>query len=88
MALILGFTSADREHADGEDFRKFRRHIYHSSLQAILEPLRPGMTMPEVALCPDGHYRRIICGIGPYIADYQEQVLLACIVQGWCPRCV
>ncbi|KAF7348718.1 hypothetical protein MVEN_01390700 [Mycena venus] len=29
----------------------------------------------------------LIYGLGPYIADYPEQVLLACVVQGWCPRC-
>jgi hypothetical protein len=46
------------------------------------------MTTPEVMLCPDGHYRRIVFGIGPYIADYPEQALLACIVQGWCARWV
>jgi hypothetical protein len=44
------------------------------------------MMTPEITLCPDGHYRRVIYGIGPYIADYPEQVLLSCIVQGWCPR--
>ncbi len=44
------------------------------------------MTVPEVVLCPDGHFRLIIWGIGPYIADYPEQLLLCCIVQGWCPR--
>ena len=27
-------------------------------------------------------------GVGPYIADYPEQALLACIVQGWCPKYV
>jgi hypothetical protein len=46
------------------------------------------MTTPEVTRCPDGHFRRVIYGLGPYIADYPEQALLACIVQGWCPRCV
>ncbi len=46
------------------------------------------MTTPEVTLCADGHYRRVIYGLGPYIADYPEQVLLACVVQGWCPRYV
>jgi hypothetical protein len=46
------------------------------------------MTTPRVTRCPDGHYRRVIYGLGPYIADYPEQVLLACIVQGWCPQCV
>lgn len=44
------------------------------------------MTVPEVAMCADGHYRRVVYGLGPYIADYPEQALLACIVSGWCPR--
>ena len=30
----------------------------------------------------------MVWGIGPYITDYPEQVLLACVVQGWCPKCV
>ena len=46
------------------------------------------MTIPEVVRCPDGRFRRAIYGIGPYIADYPEQALLACTVQGWCPKCV
>ncbi|KAL6310202.1 hypothetical protein BKA93DRAFT_814481 [Sparassis latifolia] len=43
--------------------------------------------MSEVTRCADGHFRRVIYGLGPYIADYPEQALLACIVQGWCPKC-
>ena len=46
------------------------------------------MVAPEVVWTPDGHYRRVIYSIGPYIADYPEQALLTCIVQGWCPRYV
>ena len=42
------------------------------------------MTKPDIVMCPDGHYRRAIYSIGPYIADYPEQVLLAAIVSGWC----
>jgi hypothetical protein len=30
----------------------------------------------------------VIYGLGPYIADYPEQALLACIVQNWCPKYV
>ncbi|THH26521.1 hypothetical protein EUX98_g7665 [Antrodiella citrinella] len=26
-------------------------------------------------------------GLGPYIGDYPEQTLLACVVQNWCPKC-
>ena len=46
------------------------------------------MATPRVTRCGDGHYRRIVYCLGPYIADYPEQALLACIVQGWCPRYV
>lgn len=44
------------------------------------------MSRPIVLKCCDGHYRRIIFSIGPFIADYPEQVDLAGIVQGWCPK--
>jgi hypothetical protein len=52
----------------------------------MLASLQPGMTVPEVIYCGDGNYRRVIYGIGPYIADYPEQCLITSIVQGWCPR--
>ena len=46
------------------------------------------MVIPEVVHFMDGHFRKVIYGLGPYIADYPEQALLACIVQGWCPKYV
>ncbi|KAF8469365.1 hypothetical protein DFH94DRAFT_795797 [Russula ochroleuca] len=42
---------------------------------------------PCITRCGDGHLQRVIYGLGPYIADYPEQVLLACVVSGWCPKC-
>ncbi|TFK60592.1 hypothetical protein BDN72DRAFT_872887 [Pluteus cervinus] len=45
------------------------------------------MTKPVVRRCPDGHFRRIIYDLGAFIADYPEQVVLAGIVSGWCPKC-
>ena len=44
------------------------------------------MEKPEVVECCDGHYRRTIWGLGPYTGDYPKQILLTCVVQGWCPR--
>ncbi|KAG0699194.1 hypothetical protein DFH29DRAFT_983604 [Suillus ampliporus] len=52
--------------------------------KTTVSSLKPGMTEFEVARFRDGHYCRIIYGLGPYIADYKEQVLLACIVRRWC----
>ncbi|KIK83034.1 hypothetical protein PAXRUDRAFT_71739, partial [Paxillus rubicundulus Ve08.2h10] len=34
------------------------------------------------------HFCHVIFGIGPYIGNYPEQVLLSGIIQGWCSRCV
>ena len=62
--------------------------MFHASLARILSSIQLAMTTPEIARTPDGHYRRIIYSIGPYIADYPEQALLTSIVQGWCPRYV
>ncbi|KAI0054565.1 hypothetical protein BV25DRAFT_1910247 [Artomyces pyxidatus] len=87
---LLGFLAipkTDKAYAKDVGFRRFRRQLLHASLTRILQSLRPGMTVPEVTRCPDGHFRRVIYGLGPYIADYPEQVLLSCTVQNWCPRC-
>ena len=69
-------------------FRSFRRQLMHESLKTILSPLKPFMAKPDVVKCPDGHYRRAIYTLGPYIADYPEQVLIATVVSGWCTRYV
>ena len=88
LLLILTITIGSQEYKDDDNFRKFHRQIFHSSLHHILFSLHPHMLVPRVTQCSDGHFRRVIYGIGPYIADYPEQALLACIVQGWCPRYV
>ena len=59
-------------------------NCFISLLQIILKPIRPYMTSPKIIYCPDGHYHQAIFSLGPYIADYPKQCLLASIVQGWC----
>ena len=76
----------EKKYKDDVLYRKFCRQLLHTSLPNILAPLKPGMTTPEVVKCPDSLYQRVIYGLGPYIADYPEQALLSCIVQGWCPK--
>jgi hypothetical protein len=76
------------EYSENVAYHNFRRQLVHSSLAKMLETLKPGMTTPEVVRFADGHFRKVVYGLGPYIADYPEQALLACTVQGWCPKCV
>ncbi|KAG1866578.1 hypothetical protein DFJ58DRAFT_714545 [Suillus subalutaceus] len=88
--VVIGFLAmpkTTKKHADDPKFRKFCRQLFHSSLSRILASLQPGMSKPDIAKFRDGHFWRVIYGLGPYIADYEEQVLLACIVRFWCPRC-
>ncbi|KAF8223510.1 hypothetical protein L208DRAFT_1316457 [Tricholoma matsutake] len=87
---LLGFLAipkTSQEHASDANFRKFRCQLFHDSLEHILSSLWPYMSQPWLTRCADGHYQHVIYGLGPYIADYPEQALLACIVQGWCARC-
>lgn len=88
LSIACSTFLAARQYDNDAQFRTFRRQLYHASISAIMQPLKASMSTPEVVLCPDGHYRRAIFGMGPFIADYPEQALLACIVQGWCPKCV
>lgn len=74
---------ASRKAEDTREFRTFKKQLFHSSLEMILEPLRHGMTNPVVRRYPDGHYRRAVYDLVGYIADYPEQVLVAGVSTTW-----
>lgn len=89
--VLIGFLAmpkTTREHASTPAFRKFKRQLFHSSLTRILHSLRHAMKVPETVLFGDNYYRRVIYALAAYIADYEEQVLLSCIVRNWCPKCL
>jgi hypothetical protein len=83
---LLTFNIATKEHAGDADYRNFCRQMFHCSLAKIFDTIKPYMDTPDVARFPDRHFRRVIYGLGPYITDYPEQVLLSGVVQGWCPK--
>ncbi|KAF8805477.1 hypothetical protein BYT27DRAFT_7073831, partial [Phlegmacium glaucopus] len=84
---LLPIPKSNKKHWKWTEFQTFCRQLYHTSLMCVFLSLKPSMTTPEVVCCPDGHFRRIIFSLGPYIADYPEQVWLAGVVQNWCPVC-
>ena len=87
MQLLIHFL-ATREHTGTPAFRKFKKRLFHSSLSRILDSLRPAMKVPKTVLCGDDYYWRVIYVLAAYIADYKEQVLLSCIICGWCLKCL
>jgi Plavaka transposase len=76
----------DCKYDNDPEFRKFKQKLYHASISAILQTLRPGMTSPVIRRYPDGHYWWVIYDLVAFIADYPEQVMLMGIAQGWCPK--
>ncbi|KAJ2925770.1 hypothetical protein H1R20_g11325, partial [Candolleomyces eurysporus] len=85
---FLAIPKSDWKYNNNAAFCKFKRELYHTSISRILRPLRDGMSTPVIQRCPDGHFHRVIYELAAFIADYPEQVALAGIVQGWCPKCV
>jgi hypothetical protein len=77
---------ASKAERESQEFKTFSRQLYHTCLELAYLPLKQYMTTFKVLQCPDGHFRRVIFSIGPYITDYPEQVWLLCVVSNWCPK--
>ncbi|KAG1883964.1 hypothetical protein F4604DRAFT_1919772 [Suillus subluteus] len=84
---FLAIPKVERKYDNDVVFRKFKCQLYHASISAILQPLKPGMETPLIRRCPDGHYRQVIYDLAAYIADYPKQLMVAGIVQNWCAKC-
>jgi hypothetical protein len=81
IGVDLTLPQADRKYDKETTFRNFKRQMYHDTIHAILNPIKAAMTTPVIRRCPDGHFRRVIYDLAAYIADYPEQIYLACVVQ-------
>ncbi|KAI6100074.1 hypothetical protein EDD16DRAFT_1697264 [Pisolithus croceorrhizus] len=87
LLMFLAIPKAAKKYTDDPAFQCFKKQLFHVAMSKILGSLKACMMVPWVMKCPDDHFHRVICGIGPYIADYLEQVLISGIVQNWCGRC-
>ncbi|KAJ7846477.1 hypothetical protein B0H14DRAFT_3454337 [Mycena olivaceomarginata] len=59
--------------------------MYHACLARVFESLKAYMMTPDIVCCPDGHFRCVIYGIGPYIADYPEQTKIDLLITSFDP---
>ncbi|KAG6852484.1 hypothetical protein C0991_011594 [Blastosporella zonata] len=48
LLAFLAIPKTNVKHKDSEEFWQFKRSLFHGALTAILETLRPAMTLPEV----------------------------------------
>jgi len=73
-----------RKDTDNETFRDFRRQVFHGCITVINKPLEPFMNEWDIVRCSDHHFRRVIYGLGPYIANYPEQMAASGTIYNWC----
>ncbi|KIK76789.1 hypothetical protein PAXRUDRAFT_17940 [Paxillus rubicundulus Ve08.2h10] len=88
LLTFLAITKVVKKYSDDPAFQVFKKQLFHAAMSRILTSLKSGMTTPQVIQCPNHHFCCVIFGIGPYLADYPEQVLLLGIIQNWCGRCI
>ncbi|KAI5988134.1 hypothetical protein EDC04DRAFT_2993249 [Pisolithus marmoratus] len=88
LIAFLAKLKTCRENANTPAFHKFKKQLFHSLLACILCSLHAAMTVPETVLFSEQYYHHVIYSFTAYIADYEEQVLLSCIMCGWCPKCL
>ncbi|KAG6370379.1 hypothetical protein JVT61DRAFT_12100 [Boletus reticuloceps] len=75
LIAFLAMPKTTKEHSTMPAFRKFCQQLFHCSLAKILERLKVFMSKWKVLRFADGYFRWVIFSLGPYIADYEEQVL-------------
>ena len=68
-------------------FKDWKYGVFHDILMNTLEPLRRVMEDGINLMCPDGQRRLCFPVLAQYIADYEEQRVLASILSGYCPKC-
>ncbi|KAG1732519.1 hypothetical protein EDB19DRAFT_1896754 [Suillus lakei] len=91
MPLIIGSDKTVVSVATGQTEYcplNFRQQLFQRSLTKIFESVKPFMETFDITHFPDSHFRRTVYGLGPYIADYPEQLILSGVVQNWCPWCL
>ncbi|QRV91982.1 hypothetical protein RhiJN_20000 [Ceratobasidium sp. AG-Ba] len=61
--------------------------LFHTCMESILEPLKTLSRTGFDVLCADGGVRRVFPILAAYIANFPEQVTIACVRDSGCPIC-
>lgn len=87
FTLTNAFIGLER-HEQSDEYREWFRNSIHMVLEHVLAPLKSAMNDGIYLKCADGQTRLCFPILCQYLADYEEQVLLANIIRGGCPKCL
>ncbi|KAG8727981.1 hypothetical protein FRC10_005437, partial [Ceratobasidium sp. 414] len=87
--LLIGYLPADSLDNITDPTKRSERtwQLFHTCMEAILEPLKQVSRTGMEVLCADGGVRRVYPILAAYIADFPEQVTIACVRDSRCPIC-
>jgi Plavaka transposase len=70
-----------------EAYLHWKRGAIHDILRQCILPLQQVQEEGINLVCPDGRRRLCVPVLAQYLADYEEQRVLASIISGFCPKC-
>ncbi|KAG8750294.1 hypothetical protein FRC11_010545 [Ceratobasidium sp. 423] len=86
---LLGYLPVDtfKDIPDDDERRRLKVELVHCAMEKMLELLREASEQGIEMWCPDGRLRRIYPCIAALTADWPEQNLQCCTLEGGCPIC-
>ncbi|KAI0038979.1 hypothetical protein FA95DRAFT_1502450 [Auriscalpium vulgare] len=87
--ILIGYLPAARlSHIKEDDTRRRAiANLFHACVRKITSPTRPHALAGIPMASGDGVVRRCHPIFAVFIGDYPEQVLVACVKSGECPKC-
>jgi hypothetical protein len=89
--VLIGYlpvTKLDGLFQRTEETSEARWRLYHQCMRTILESTKAAGERGVEMLCPDGLVRLLFLILAAIVADFEEQVLIACVKNNRCPKCL
>ncbi|THV04071.1 hypothetical protein K435DRAFT_650090 [Dendrothele bispora CBS 962.96] len=87
--ILLGYLpTTNLEHIkNATSRRRSLANLFHACMRHIIQPIEDSSASGIVMASGDGTERLVHPIFAVYVGDYPEQVLVACCISGYCPRC-